>query len=550
MLFRTKAPEGILTFPSVSTFACRRGVGCSLDPSKKCLTWMELLYNSADSSEFGSSISSLEPDQEDEEEVSKDEKVDLRDELAHTASTEAVFSCVGPSSTERFSFSRFLKRFIVFLFPFLSLPGFIFSPFELDSAEIEREFIVSGASLQRSFDYPTVSLYFTSISLLLQICCINFFVWEPKKRPDSDLGKLSMLELVSPLIGWVINACTCAFYFCFRRTPHSLERMNRELTAELTALAASAVDAKCSICIYTWDEAGRDKVKNRQYRKKWVIISFFIALCQGMALPADHWIFRKESIGNTTTVPIALASASLACFVFTATYYGVKCLDMQREVLSKLSVLTKIAFIERKSLFHPGKFYREHFCCDSKLDISDLKSGFPGWYTTRSLVLCASPGANHYSRGYCFSVLITTVILFTTLVSSYYFQETFYVTERLFIGFVTFTFTVSFTWGPLCIYYVTVSTFICSELKRHMYIMDVTSLYHRLRHHDVEGALVIKQCREIAETHDCRPCFFNLPLNPFLSGLIMVWIAAGMIVSAYSFISFVLSSRSDLQNLF
>eukprot|EP00796_Vickermania_ingenoplastis_P007091 gene7091-5025_t len=464
---------------------------------------------------------------------------DLREELAHTASPEAVFSCAGPVATEFFSFFRFVRRFFAFLFPFLSLPGICCSPCPVDSLDIEREFIVSGASLQRSFDSPGLSLYVSGAALCCAIAAVVLFSLGVNYQGPLTQGGISVQEVVFPFFAWVINALVCASYFGFRRSPHGLERMNRELTAELTALAANVVDSKSDICIYSWDETGRDKVKNKRYRIKWALLSFLVASLVSASVPIARWLLGFKGLGNTTrdTLAVLFAAAAESFFIFVSTYYFLKGLDMQREERSKLAVLTRIAYIERKSLLSPGTYTKDHFCCDAPLDISDLKNGFSGWFTTRSLVLCASPGANHQSREAAVSIVIITVFIIATIVISFDMYNKFYIETNEYSHALVVAFALLITWGPMCIQYLNVCSSIRTELKRHLYIMDVTSLYHRLHNRDVEASSIIHACRAMAAAHDVYPLLLNIVLHPFFVWILIIWILFAILSSIVSFVN-------------
>eukprot|EP00796_Vickermania_ingenoplastis_P007090 gene7090-5024_t len=463
---------------------------------------------------------------------------DLREELAHTASPEAVFSCAGPVATEFFSFFRFVRRFFAFLFPFLSLPGICCSPCPVDSLDIEREFIVSGASLQRSFDSPGLSLYVSALALCCDIAAIAVLMCDHPYFGTLDEGRISLCEIFFPSMVWLLNAFVCASYFGFRRSPHGLERMNRELTAELTALAANVVDSKSDICIYSWDETGRDKVKNKRYRIKWALLSLLIAYNMAVQVIFVRKLYGFKGIAETKggSCYTVLSGVSIGLFAFVISYYMLKGLDMQREVRSKLVVLTKIAYIERKSLLAPGTYTKDHFCCDAPLDISDLKNGFSGWFTTRSLVLCASPGANHQSRGASMSILVFIVFYVATIEIAVNIYHSLHIERKDYSHFMVHSYSVLLAWGPICIQYLNVCSSIRAELKRHLYIMDVTSLYHRLHNRDVEASSIINACRAMAAEHDIRPTLLNIPLHPFIVWVITVWIIFGMVLSVTSFV--------------
>lgn len=458
---------------------------------------------------------------------------DLREEIAHTASPEAVFACASPCTTEYFDTVRFVQRFAIFFFPLFSLPGVCCNSCVEDGKEMERDFIVSGASLQRSFNYPNLSLYVVLFSFFCEAAAALILVSTDAKLGSLCDGGISIGELILPVVMGVLFALMCASYYSFLRSPHGLERMNRQLTSELTALAANVVDARSEICVYTWDETGRDKEKNKRYRLKWAIISTFSSLIIGgsstlIRLGFNTPLARKAS----ERVIVLLTTLSLTGYSFLITYYIMKNLDLLREVKCKLKVLTEIAYIEKRSLF-TGKYYRVYFSCDERLNIFDLKSGFTGWYTTRSLVLCASTVANHEARSSVISITLLLVIFMSTVAVGIAALRTGPVKDCIYTHWLVVISGVLFTWGPLHMNYLVVSSGVKAELQNHLYIMDVVGLYHRVKLHDIDASDIIKDCRNMAFMHDVVPSLFHTPLHSLLSFFLVVWIAVGILLTLY-----------------
>lgn len=444
---------------------------------------------------------------------------DLREEVAHTASPDCIFSCASPCATEVFSAPRFSFRLLAFLFPFFSLPGLPTSFYLIDSLDTERAFVVSGASLQRSFDSPGVSMYIIAVGLLCSVASLVLYVVSDISTGPFQEGKLSESDVVVPFVLWVVNAIVCACYFSFVRCPHGLERMNRELTVELTALAAGVVDSQSSICIYSWDEAGRDKVKNIRFRWKWLMLSLFNSAIIACTSPAARAALSGSPIGQTGSEKTILSFSITAKGFFASiiSYYAFKCMDVQREVASKLSVLTKIAYIEGSSLMAPALYLKEHFRCDAVFDPSRLMEGFQGWFCIRSLVLCASPIANHRSRWSALSILVICVCTSCVRIFFYSSEWNWKVEKSTFDNLLCNLVAVNLTWGVITIQYLNVCAATRSELRRHLYIMDIVSLYHLVKHKDTAASNTVRLCRDAVESHDMYPELLNIRLIPVVS---------------------------------
>lgn len=466
-----------------------------------------------------------------------DKAPDLRAMLTKAASPRTIFACAAPATNEFFSLPKFGLRLFEFLFPFFSLPQFPFAPLRITTLEAERDFVVSGATLRRDFDPPTISIYVIAVAVCCQVAAIVIVACKVKLGTPQD-GHLTLPEMVIPCVLWLLLALFLASYTAYLRLPHSLERMDRQLTPRLSAFAASVVDARAKVCIYTWDDEGRGKVMNRHYRYRWLLFAGAMGAAMSLSAPATRGGFGHAMFGRKGFEMAAALLSFFATFLFSTllSYYVLKVTDMQREICAKMRVLTDIAFLENHSIAHPTVHSSQTFNFDIEFDPEDLFHGFPGWYTARSLVLYASTSANHSSRGTAMSFfallvfcveLVTISDVFYMLANGYNRNKHYYSTAHSYAVFVLIA------WGFILFRYMYVSACSRREEKKHLYIMDIGSMYHFLKREDVEATEVMKQCRAMADAHDARPRLFGAPMHPLLVILLGLFNLAGVAAVAF-----------------
>ncbi|EPY34220.1 hypothetical protein STCU_01751 [Strigomonas culicis] len=461
----------------------------------------------------------------------------LRDTLTKSASLETIFSCAAPEGNEFFSVSTFTKRISAFLLPFLALPHMPFSPCRITSLPQEREYVVSGATLRHDFDPPTYSLYVIFVAMCLQIACIVLVASRVQLGQPQD-GAITLAEVVVPCLLWLHLGLFFSSYNSFLRMPHSLERLDRNLTPQLSAFAASVVDARSRVCIYTWDEEGRSKVRNNHYRLRWFLYALLFGAIMSFAAPSTRGGFGHSLFGFSPYEKAASLCSFFSTFFFCSvqSYYILKIIDMEREISEKLSVLTELAFLEQRSIMKPSSDIRQPFEIDLTFNVSDLFRGFPGWFTTRSIVLYASTCANHCARYTSMSVFVVSMImtfcvvladLFHMVGRDYLHSGAYFSTAHAYGLFVIFF------WGLLLMRYLCTCAKTKREYLRHLYVMDVSSMYHLVKKESREAGEIIDKCRRMANTHDTIPNLFGLPYYPLVVVLFFIWGLAALTALAF-----------------
>lgn len=424
-----------------------------------------------------------------------------------------------PGGNERFTSRRFVKFLLIFLFPFLSLPGTPMNWLRVTSLGMERLFVVSGAALRTDFESPVVSLYATALAMLgYGAACIVIRRGE-LHLGTSEEGLISVAELVLPVVLWFALALMSACYEGYLRVPHLLESHNRQGMSPLTAYAANVVDAQARVCIYTWHENGYGKVRNHHYRYRWMAFASVVALCTAAAAPLARLGARQAMFGSDG---FTVAAGLLLCAVTfllgsVFSYHVLKCTDMQREMVAKMRVLTNLAFLNQSGVVHRGYYLGPHFDLDMSLDTLHDLEGFPGWYTIRSVVLYLSTSSKHGARSAAMSVFV--LLMFLAHVAAV--GEMGYV---LLVGegakdmhhvhciyvYGLFFFVL---WGLLLTRYLYVCWQTRTENELHMYVMDATSLYHGCQLRDANAAATITLCRNMASSQDVCPHFLGQRLN-------------------------------------
>ncbi|CAD2212651.1 MORN repeat, putative [Angomonas deanei] len=461
----------------------------------------------------------------------------LREELTRSAPVETVFACAGPSSRETFSYPLFIKRTFAFLFPFLALPVCPISPCKVTSLSQERDYVVSGATLRQDFDSPKWSFYFILLAFLCQIASIVLVACKVKLGTAQE-GQLTLPEMVIPCVLWLFLSLFCGSYNSFIQTPHSLERLDRNLTPKLSAFAASVVDSRASVCINTWDEEGRSKVRNNHYRFRWLFFAVLYGAMMSLSAPSTRGGFGHGMFGSGGFEKAAALCAFFSTFLFCSiiTYFILKLTDMEREIRAKLKVLTEIAFIEQKSIINPNIRAKQPFNVDEAFCVSDIFKGFCGWFVTRSIVLYASTCANHAARSGAMGVFTVSMIavcivsladVFYMLANHYDESNQYYSTAHSYALFVLFF------WGILLVRYMSSCVLTKLEFKRQLYIMDVVGLYHEITLHDEKAGSTITKCRLMAATHDAEPSLFGLRYYPLVLVAILFFIIASLAAIAF-----------------
>ncbi|ESL09671.1 hypothetical protein TRSC58_02605 [Trypanosoma rangeli SC58] len=451
-----------------------------------------------------------------------------RNLLAMGASPYAIFACAAPVSNEFFSFSHYMKYFIIFLFPFLSLPQLPFSPIRRARLEMEREFVVSGASLLREYDPPFYSLHFVTAAICCNIAAVVIVVVKVTPGHVSS-GHLALVEVVIPCVFWVVQALFFAAYNSYMRVAHALERLERRLVPRISAFAAGLVDNKAKVCIYTWDEKGRTVVKNKHYRYRWLAWSIFVGLVMGFAAPCTRAGFRHSLFGTgkyEVTASILLFISNLL-FSTVLAYYVLKITDMQRQILEQMRVITRLAYLEGRSLMRPSEFFQQRFNFNEPLNPHDVLTGVVGWCIVRSLVLYASTCFNHVSRSSTMSIylafvfcgfLVTIGDFVYMLVVGYSHTGVYYSSGH------TYAFVLCTLWGFMLQRYLYVCVGTCKEHTTHLYLLDVASLYHRLKQGpNDESSDAIATCRQMINDHDELPSVFSIRISPLIL-VLMVFI--------------------------
>ncbi|ORC89968.1 uncharacterized protein TM35_000102360 [Trypanosoma theileri] len=464
------------------------------------------------------------------------EKGGIRNILVTGASPQAIFASAAPAANEFFSFQRFMKYCVLFLFPFLSVPQLPFSPIRSATLEMEREFVVSGAPLLRKLDPPVISLYIIAVAMCCHIAAIAIVAAKVDVSNVSN-GHLTTTEMAIPCVLWVTHACICAGYNSYMRVAHALERLDRRLTPRLSAFAAGIVDTKTKVCIYTWDDEGRSMVTNRHYRYRWVGISVFIGILMGFAGPITRAGFGHPLFGNDKYERAGelLVFASVLLFSAALAYYVLKMIDMQRQILEQMRVLTRLAYLEDRSIMHPSESLHERFNFEEPLNTGDVFNGVTGWYVVRSIVLYAATCSNHAARSSAMSIYF--LLVFCCFIVSI--GDIIYMVAsgnarngRYYSVGHTYAIILCISWGVMLLRYMYICVRTGIERARHLYLLDVASLYHRLKPNLTDSSAdIIGACSKMVKDHDQLPCIFSIQITPlFLACMVLIHMLALVVV--------------------
>nr|CCC48132.1 conserved hypothetical protein [Trypanosoma vivax Y486] len=441
--------------------------------------------------------------------------------FASGATPHALFASAAPAPNEFFVPSRYIQCFVSLLFPVLSLPFISFSPLRRIILNMEREFVASGAYLLRAFHIPTYSLYTTTVALFCYILAAVFVAVKVEIGRVDD-GRLTCEEMLVPLLVWVTYAAMYAGYNSYTRTAHALERLDRRLSPQLFAFAAGLVDTKAKVCIYTWNDEGRGVVANAYYRYRWLAWSCLVGLLMGLVGPITRAgygqpIFGSGSSENWTMVFVSLSNA---LFSSTVTYYILKLTDMQRQVKEQMHVLTRLAYLEGKSMMHPCEHMAQRFNMEEPFNVNNVFSGVVGWYVVRSVVMYSATCSNHAARGLAMSVFFAFIVsIFIVIigvaahtVACGYQNSLTYFTCAHAYGFV-----LCVTWGVMLLRYLYICVEVNCEHERHLYVLDVASMYHHIIPRSRKSdSSAIARCRDMVMTHDRMPSIFLFRVTPLI----------------------------------
>ena len=436
-------------------------------------------------------------------------------------SLAVLFCCAGPVHNEIFSISSYLRYLLTFLVPYLSLPH-LPCPFPPDTLDIEREYVVSGAALRRDFEVPTASIYMSAIGISCHIIAVAL---TGTREQILQYGGMTQADVAAPFALWITFAAFCAGYNSYTRLAHPLERLDRHFFPRLAAFVASTVDANSSVCIYTWDEDGGSKITNLHYHYRWQFWSLLVASMMAFASPVTRVIRGHEMFGSSSELASCVLSfLSLWIFAAGLTFYALKLTDMQREVLSQMKVLTKLAYLRNVSITRPTTQIKTKFHFDAPIDVDQPFAGFVGWYFARCHVLYSSTCANHDSRGAAMSVMFLLVtfvgliacgdVVYATAANRIEDSASYYSSAHSIAGVLLVT------WGTILLRYMNMCVLTQHERKRHSYLVDVAKMYHEL-HPSSSAALpqtlrpssIIEHCGEMIRKHDRTASLFSIPIR-------------------------------------
>ncbi|AAZ11499.1 uncharacterized protein TEOVI_000019500 [Trypanosoma equiperdum] len=459
-----------------------------------------------------------------------------RSVLASGASQQAIFASAAPAANEFFSPTRYLQCFFIMLFPFISLPQFSFSPIRRVMLKMEREFVVSGAFLFRSFNVPIYTLTFSTIATCCLIATVVIVSLKVELGPVTE-GKVTLEELFIPCILWVAQSALYAAYNSYVRVAHALERLDRRLTPQLYACAAGIVNTKAKVCIFTWDDEGRRVVTNVHYRYRWLGESLFVGILFSLAGPLTRVSYKQPMFGYTKyeVSALVLISASVLVFAAMVTFNALKLTDMQRQIKEQMRALTHLAYVEGKSVMHPSEHLLQRFNLDEPFNVSDIFNGVSGWYVIRSVVVYAASCSNHAARGLAMSVffmLVNSCFLVTALdmicMLSFHYNDL----GKRFSCMHAYGVVTCSVWGILLLRYLYKCVETVCESERHLYLLDVASLYHRTRYNNAEGcADIITTCRKMVKAYEQLPCVFLFPITPFIITIVVILYIVALLIA-------------------
>jgi hypothetical protein len=426
-----------------------------------------------------------------------------------------LFAVSGPSYTTTFSFTRFVWYFCSMLFPFLSLPHFP-CPMRTNILDLEREYVVSGAALRGDFDSPRGEIYGQLFALFCAI--VSSICVSASDKAIRDNTEISNWDVIGPYVSIVFFAVLMAGYQCHVRVAHALERLNRFQFPRLAKFSSSCVDGRTNICVATWDDDGEHVVWTRRYRRRWVLSSLFtalmVALMPSVTRAGNNHHFFAGPHGLSVATAVFSFFAIFSALTIT-TYYFYKIIDMQRQVLSRMQVLSTCAYLRNQSILRPTDHRDQFFAFEAPLDMSDTFRGYTGWYITRCFVLYASTCANHAGRMAAASMVsLCLVAVYVAAIGDavYAYSRGLLATEGYFNDSHLTGLALILTLGNVHLMYVYVCAATETERLKHVYLSDVAAAYHFGRG-DVAQAQTVTHCRDIIRNHDVRAKIMGLRVS-------------------------------------
>jgi hypothetical protein len=423
-----------------------------------------------------------------------------KDEKDPLTANHLLFTMSGPSYPFSFSPSRFVQYVGLFSFPFLSLP-LRFMPLRLTTMHQEREFVVSGAAVRADFELPTWELYVAAVSIILTTASGIFgLVTEYHIR---SMTPYSLSDALTPAALCILFSLLQAATHGYSRVPHVLERLDRQQFTHLAATSAQCVDAHCSPRVASWKDDGVTREVVSIYPKCWAALSALFATAMLFTLPAMRASRGQNFFAAESAFP-AVGAICSACAVFllsgAITYHLCRVVDMQRQVLSAMRVLTRCAYLRGQSVLHPTDRRKHKFDLDASLSLSSLKDGFAGWYVMRSFVLYASTCTNHRARHAYAGVLLGLMAAVDGLLLIHGTAAVISDDPVSFTGAHAMGLVMLLGWGTLLSMFIYASHHIDLERQRHCYLIDVASVFHQWT--DERMSQLLTRCSGMVARHE------------------------------------------------
>ncbi|KAF8278584.1 hypothetical protein TcBrA4_0114510 [Trypanosoma cruzi] len=171
----------------------------------------------------------------------------------------------------------------------------------------------------------------------------------------------------------------------------------------------------------------------------------------------------------------------------------------------------------RRSLMRPSEYLNQRFNFDEPLNPHDVFRGVAGWCVVRSLVFYASTCSNHAARSSAMSVYLAFVLFgfLATILDIVYILVAGYLHSGMhFSTGHSYAIVLCTLWGLMLLRYLYICVETVKEHKVHLYLLDVASLYHRMRQGPGgEGSEVIARCREMIKEHEELPSVFSVQIS-------------------------------------
>lgn len=454
-----------------------------------------------------------------------------------------LFSVATPSFTEAFSFRKFLKRTVAVLFPILSLPHFRCSPFKITNNALERELVVSGASVRIRPGVPRATLYMSLIVLVLSTLgvCLDR---DEILHESVDTRDVQVVDIIAPYAGWFILSIMCGAYHAYDRVAHPLERMDRLGMPAMASFIASSIDSYSEVCVYTWDANGNVRVSNTHYKYRWITLSTLLSLLLALTSPLIARLFLGKAPYGTTSYEIAAAVIlSVALFVASSAmlYMVFKATDIQRQLLSQLSVLTSLAYVNGSSVLRPTTLRNSPFHFDDHdLSVREKHRGVVGWMITRAHVVYANVITNHSARGSLLVPFTLYLLLVSILGIAYWASIIGDAADRceLFTTYQAVGAMALLVHGAPLMRYLLVSATVAAENSRHLYLVDLALILHSPRASEKSSPEqacfeLLKSHRGALERHDYHPHLATIPITPAIILVVGLMLLLGFLAFIY-----------------